>query len=1084
MATYTVMDISKYNTVTDYTSAAAAINGVLIRIGYRGYGSSGTLVKDPLFDTHYSSFSGKTKVGIYWFTQAITTAEAVAEANYVYSLLGSNPVDFPIYIDSEYSNTSHNGRADSLSKADRTTITIAFCERIKELGYRAGVYASDSWYNSNLDLSQLQEKGYSIWVAKYSTSAPTYTTNYDGWQYTSSGSISGVTGNCDLSIFYNDVAGWVTTKPDISTYTLNVPTNIFEYTGSEIKPSFGIGALVAGTDYTYQYSNNINAGIGTCTITGVNNYQGIVTFNFTINPKDISSESVTLNGYSFTYTGLAIEPQVTDVTGNPTYTVSYENNVNVGTGIVNVTGNGNYTETISSKFSITQKSLELYTISLPYEAYAYTGSEIKPVVTIDNLVEGIDFSTEYFNNIDLGTATVTCKGRGNYLGSISTNFRISNTVIDITKQTVTMSYTTTVYNREYQCPDIVVGSLIEGTDYTLDIVNNLNIGEATIKIIGINDYTGTIVKTFTITAQNINEYVIELPQSSYSYTGSSIKPKVTISNLVEGIDFDVEYGNNINVGNGSITATAKGNYIGVLSVSFPITQSDVLDIEASLDNYTFIYDGTYKTPKVIVKDLIEGSDYYIKYYNNINAGTDASVVIFGLGNYSGSKEIYFTIARQSISSRTLVIDDGTEFYYNTQYITPKAHIDDLRLGTDYELNYYSNSAVGTAEIIANGINNYQGSIIEYFSIITKPINLCYAKYGYASIKTIYRIEDGLGLRIYTDSTETYQLTEYMDYEVKSHTSKEIDDTFTLHEFVVKGFGGFSDEATFRFRTIPTEPSEPIDQEDDGVYNFGDIDLEDETAEGDYDFGDLDEGVSEESIAEGDYDFDALSGMYLDKYDEDDGSNIDDKGSDEKDPEPKQDDDDGVYNFGDIDLEDETAEGDYDFGDLDEGVDDDTVAKGDYDFNNLAGDTEEWLAAGTEFKLDNTPMFVTYSSPTSFDNKSGNYYVYNSSIVNGRIRMARTDGAVEMPGRACGWCRIADLLNLGNITVGTQLNVDGKLALYANGTGGWIEDHLPIMYVKEILDTSQYDYPYAMSSGPKTARIGFASEEMLSKVEDV
>ncbi len=506
------------------------------------------------------------------------------------------------------------------------------------------------------------------------------------------------------------------------------------------------------------------------------------------------------------------------------------------------------------------------------------------------------------------------------------------------------------------------------------------------------------------------------------------------------------------------------------------------DIDATLDNYTFTYDGTYKTPKVIVEGLTEDVDYYLNYYDNVNAGA-ASVVIYGKGNYTGFKEISFTITRQSIESRELIMDEGISFYYNTQYVEPKCHIDNIRLGVDYEINYYENGAVGTARAIASGINNYQGDVTVNFYIIVKPINLCYAKYGYASIKTIYRIEDGLGLRIYTDSTEAYPLEEYMDYEITAYSSKEVDNTFTLHEFTVKGFGGFSDEATFRFRTIPTEPTTPIDLQDDGVYNFGDIDLQDESAAGDYDFTDLDEGTDEDSVASGDYDFDALSGMYLDKYDEDDGSNIDEKGDDKKDPEPKNDDD-GVYNFGDIDNKDETAEGDYDYGDLDEGVDDDTVAMGDYDFNKLAGDIEEWLVAGTEFELDDTPMYVTYSSPTSFDYRSGTYFVYNSTTVNGRVRMARTDAAVDMPGRACGWCNTIDLLNLGNIVVGDQVNVDGKLALFANGTGGWIEDHQDVMYVKEILDTNQYEYPYAMSSGPKTGRIGFASESMLSKVEDL
>ena len=216
MANYTVIDVSKYNIISDYNATVSAIDGVIMRTGYRGYGSAGTLVKDSLFETHYNGFAGKTKIGVYWVTQAITTTEARAEADYLYNMIKDKTIDFPVYLDSEYSNNNHNGRADGLSKADRTTMAIAFCERIKELGYRAGVYASDSWYKNNIDLSQLQSKGYSIWVAKYSSYKPTYVSNYDGWQFTSKNIIPGVNGNCDTSYFYNDVAGWTVKKPNIN----------------------------------------------------------------------------------------------------------------------------------------------------------------------------------------------------------------------------------------------------------------------------------------------------------------------------------------------------------------------------------------------------------------------------------------------------------------------------------------------------------------------------------------------------------------------------------------------------------------------------------------------------------------------------------------------------------------------------------------------------------------------------------------------------------------------------------------------------------------------------------------------------
>lgn len=1079
---YTVMDVSKYNTVTAYASAAANIDGVIIRVGYRGYGSSGSLVTDNLFNTHYNGFNGKTKIGIYWFSQAITEAEAVAEANYVYNLIKDKTVDFPIYIDSEYSNSSHNGRADALSKATRTAVTVAFCERIKALGYRAGVYASDSWFNSNLDLSTLYAYKYSLWVAKYSTSAPKYVSSYDAWQYTSSGSISGVSSRCDLSYFYNDVAGWETDRPDINTYTLTVPTQTFDYTGSAIYPSFTLGNLIAGTDYTVSYSNNINAGTGTVTITGCNNYQGTRSFDFTIKPIDISSYSISLSSSTYTYTGYEIKPEIT-VAGlsSSNFTSSYSNNTSVGTAKATATGTGNYGGSVSTTFTITRKSIDSYEFTIPFESYEYTGSEIKPVVSATGLSQNRDYTVFYSNNIEIGTATITISGINNYTGTKTINFRVAKAAINIKNYSTGLSYVTTVYNKKAQVPEITVEDLVEGKDFEVRVMtDNINAGTVTLNIAGIGEYTGIIIKTFEITQDNLSNYTIKLDSSSYDYTGSEIKPTVTIGKLVENEDYILTYDNNTSAGVASVTATpANTNYLGKLSVTFNINRENIDEVEFTLSEYTYNYDGTEKTPEVSVEGLSINSDYTLTYKDNINAGK-AYAHIVGINNYSGEKNVYFTINRKSIANEKLIVS-GTKFEFDINPIEPEAYIENLVKGRDYSVSYYNNTNVGTARVIASGINNYQGDVAVQFTIIEKPIQSCTAKYGKASIKTIYRVEDGLGLRIYSDSSESAELVLGTHYIIMGSTTKKNED-FNLITYRVKGINGFSGEATYNFRVVDKEPSTPIDYEDDGVYNFGDIDIDDETAEGDYDYGDLDEGVSAESKARGDYDFDALSGMYLDKYDEDDGSNIDDKGDDSKDPEEK-DDDDGVYNFGDIDLNDETAEGDYDFGDLDEGTSEESVAKGDYDFNKFSGDPDEWIAAGTIFVLDNTPMYPTYSKATSFTTKSGSYYIYNSATQNDRVRMARVESAVEAPGRSCGWCKTRDLLSLGQIKIGDEVYVNGNIYLASDGSGGHSLGEGQIMYVTSISDSDIVEYPYGVSNGKRSTVIGYVNRDSLTNTSE-
>jgi hypothetical protein len=309
--------------------------------------------------------------------------------------------------------------------------------------------------------------------------------------------------------------------------------------------------------------------------------------------------------------------------------------------------------------------------------------------------------------------------------------------------------------------------------------------------------------------------------------------------------------------------------------------------------------------------------------------------------------------------------------------------------------------------------------------------------------------------------------------------------FHLYTFHVKGIGGCSEDVVYRFRVIDVEPDFPIDYEDDGVYNFGDIDEGDESAWGDYDFGDLEEGVDPESVADGDYDFDSLSGMLLDTYDDDDGSNIDEKGNDTDLPPVIIDDDDGVYNFGDIDDGDETAVGDYDFGDLSEGTDKDTVANQDYDFNKLAGDIEDWLTPGTDFDLIEVPVYTTYSTNTAFKVVTDTYYIYSGEVKNGRVRVCRVDGNALLPARSSGWCNVLDLYALGVITVGNIVSVNGTITERPNGNGATLTKEGETMYVRQILSSTGQNTekfrPYGLGNGPRSAVIGYALPGMIKKV---
>lgn len=192
------IDVSKYQTSINWQKVKnAGINFVIIRCGYRGYGS-GVLVQDPMFASHITGAKAAgLRVGIYFFSQAINEAEAVEEASMAVKLARQYGINMPIAIDSEYANGGA-GRADGLSKSDRTKVTIAFCNTVASAGYKPMVYASKNWFSEHLNVSQFPGS-YRIWVAQYASKC-TYGGRYDIWQNTSKGSVDGVKGNVDMNI--------------------------------------------------------------------------------------------------------------------------------------------------------------------------------------------------------------------------------------------------------------------------------------------------------------------------------------------------------------------------------------------------------------------------------------------------------------------------------------------------------------------------------------------------------------------------------------------------------------------------------------------------------------------------------------------------------------------------------------------------------------------------------------------------------------------------------------------------------------------------------------------------------------------
>ena len=184
------IDVSHHQGNIDWTKAKTAISFAIIRAGYRG--SEGGLGVDRKYERNMKNAKANgVKVGIYFYSIATTEAEAVEEASLAVSLAQEQGgVSLPIYMDVEAGMLQQPN--DQLNAEIR-----AFCSTVQSAGYRAGLYASKDPLTKKIDTASMISSGISIWCAQYNTSC-TLANHYDIWQYTSKGSVPGISGKVDM----------------------------------------------------------------------------------------------------------------------------------------------------------------------------------------------------------------------------------------------------------------------------------------------------------------------------------------------------------------------------------------------------------------------------------------------------------------------------------------------------------------------------------------------------------------------------------------------------------------------------------------------------------------------------------------------------------------------------------------------------------------------------------------------------------------------------------------------------------------------------------------------------------------------
>lgn len=759
------IDVSKHQGTINWTKArAAGVEFAIVRVGYRGYGAAGNIGSDEYAVQNIkNAYNAGVKVGVYIFSQAITEAEAQEEAQYCYNFLKNNGlekyVSLPVFIDYEY---YPNGRLQNanLTDAKRQAICDKFCNVIKQYGYEPGIYANYSMFTS--DLTPTKSSAYEYicyWLARYN-SATNYSNKYSFWQYSSKGTVDGINGNVDCNFWYDN-------KKNISSSTIRVSIgDECDYYG-DVKELISLYdtsskyTLVEEKDYAITtFQTEQNGVLYTCVgIAGIGNYEGTITKLIKMTQVSLTEEMIsgietqTFTGNPITTTtglSLSINHAGEQLEEGKDYSVSYENNVNIGTAIVTITGQGNYTGEIQKKFQIKPMTLSEEMLSKIEDVY-YNGSKITTqsglVVEVHNpntdglLQEKTDYILAYTANQNAGIAKLTITGKGNYTGKLTTTFTIlkagianDNTVITIggKAEGYTVSYTGRAIK-----PAVAVtvnGVLLKKTEYTVEYVNNKDVSkQACVVIKGKTNYEGTAVEYFTIEPKMpapiaLTTNMVSLESEVIRANGSSIIPEICVvqngSVLVENTDYTVSYLNAkkqpvteiVEAGIYYIKITGIGGYKNSVLKKLEIIANDkkligkeYTDVTLATEN-DYVYTGKGLKPELKVidktsdnKELKMGVDYTVTYLDNVKAGV-ARFTITGRGEYKGTYTGTWTI--QPINMGNLVqTQEGTPikeenavislskytFNYNgkTQkpILTIKYDKKTLKEGTDYEITY-------------------------------------------------------------------------------------------------------------------------------------------------------------------------------------------------------------------------------------------------------------------------------------------------------------------------------------------------------------------------------------------------------------
>lgn len=304
---------------------------------------------------------------------------------------------------------------------------------------------------------------------------------------------------------------------DLSRVEMSIDCNEFTYQNEEpCEPEVSAGyqgfGLELDKDFSVSYTNNIRPGTGTVRIEGKGYFSGRKTFEFKINPIDISRYRYVVTPAAIVYDGAYHVPETSIYNGEKMVTIIgdeqklYACKAGVYTVTFSAISDYGYTGTLTTNYEILPKEIENFNVILSQEEYVYKGNEIIPYITVKDgnktIYDNTDYTVEYKNNVEAGAATAIITGKGNYKGVKKVTFKILPVNLSNLKKYTFLEKNTYISDGKEKKPRVTIKNkereLVEGTDYILTYGNNVEPGVAIVTASGIGNYTGEIIKNYTI----------------------------------------------------------------------------------------------------------------------------------------------------------------------------------------------------------------------------------------------------------------------------------------------------------------------------------------------------------------------------------------------------------------------------------------------------------------------------------------------------------------------------------------------------------------------------------------------------------